>query len=176
MKKKILFILFISGCFLTGSNAQSIAVKSNLAPDDATSTLNMGGWNSDCHVSGILHVPLNYNPWSPCNGRRLRHWGNTTGSQQYYELKQGWKKNIVKCFQNNSWGFFLKASDFRIVTEPVNEFFLAAPYATTHNFIKEFQIGFQLICKLDLTSNSNFYSDKGNYQVFAKLIIYVNNW
>lgn len=41
MKKKILFILFISGCFLTGSNAQSIAVKSNLLYD-ATSTLNMG--------------------------------------------------------------------------------------------------------------------------------------
>ena len=37
MKKKILFILFISGCFLTGSNAQSIAVKSNLLYD-ATST------------------------------------------------------------------------------------------------------------------------------------------
>ena len=42
MKKKILFILFISGCFLTGSNAQSIAVKSNLLYD-ATSTLNGSG-------------------------------------------------------------------------------------------------------------------------------------
>lgn len=40
MKKKILFILFISGCFLTGSNAQSIAVKSNLLYDATPRVIN----------------------------------------------------------------------------------------------------------------------------------------
>lgn len=73
MKKKILFILFISGCFLTGSNAQSIAVKSNLLYD-ATSTLNMGV-ELGLSRQWTLDVPLNYNPWKPGNGRRLRHWG-----------------------------------------------------------------------------------------------------
>ena len=72
MKKKILFILFISGCFLTGSNAQSIAVKSNLLYD-ATSTLNMGV-ELGLSRQWTLDVPLNYNPWKPGNGRRLRHW------------------------------------------------------------------------------------------------------
>ena len=70
MKKKILFILFISGCFLTGSNAQSIAVKSNLLYD-ATSTLNMGV-ELGLSRQWTLDVPLNYNPWKPGNGRRLR--------------------------------------------------------------------------------------------------------
>lgn len=73
MKKKILFILFISGCFLTGSNAQSIAVKSNLLYD-ATSTLNMGV-ELGLSRQWTLDVPLNYNSWKPGNGRRLRHWG-----------------------------------------------------------------------------------------------------
>ena len=59
MKKKILFILFISGCFLTGSNAQSIAVKSNLLYD-ATSTLNMGV-ELGLSRQWTLDVPLNYN-------------------------------------------------------------------------------------------------------------------
>ena len=68
MKKKILFILFISGCFLTGSNAQSIAVKSNLLYD-ATSTLNMGV-ELGLSRQWTLDVPLNYNPWKPGNGRR----------------------------------------------------------------------------------------------------------
>lgn len=63
MKKKILFILFISGCFLTGSNAQSIAVKSNLLYD-ATSTLNMGV-ELGLSRQWTLDVPLNYNPWKP---------------------------------------------------------------------------------------------------------------
>ena len=67
MKKKILFILFISGCFLTGSNAQSIAVKSNLLYD-ATSTLNMGV-ELGLSRQWTLDVPLNYNPWKPGNGR-----------------------------------------------------------------------------------------------------------
>ena len=73
MKRAFILILFILGCMVTESKAQKIAVKSNLLYD-ATTTMNLG-LEFGLSRKWTLDVPVNYNPWKPDNGRRLRHWG-----------------------------------------------------------------------------------------------------
>lgn len=41
---------------------------------DATTTMNLG-LEFGLARKWTLDVPVNYNPWKPDNGRRLRHWG-----------------------------------------------------------------------------------------------------
>ncbi|WP_455641232.1 DUF3575 domain-containing protein [Parabacteroides sp.] len=73
MKKVFIFILLILGCISFEGKAQKIAVKSNLLYD-ATTTMNLGLEFGLAH-KWTLDIPVNYNPWKPDNGRRLRHWG-----------------------------------------------------------------------------------------------------
>lgn len=73
MKKGLILILFILGLFAAESKAQKVAVKSNLLYD-ATTTMNLGV-EIGLSPKWTLDIPLNYNPWKPDNGRRLRHWG-----------------------------------------------------------------------------------------------------
>ena len=73
MKKILILILLMSGCFILESYAQKVALKSNLLYD-ATATMNLG-LEFGLARKWTLDVPVNYNPWKPDNGRRLRHWG-----------------------------------------------------------------------------------------------------
>lgn len=73
MKKVLIFILLMSGCFISEGKAQKIALKSNLLYD-FTGTLNLGV-EIGLGRKWTLEVPVNYNPWKPDSGRRLRHWG-----------------------------------------------------------------------------------------------------
>ena len=73
MKKVIILILLMLGYFVPGSKAQKVAVKSNLLYD-LTTTMNLGV-EIGLAPKWTLDVPVNYNPWKPDNGRRLRHWG-----------------------------------------------------------------------------------------------------
>ena len=73
MKKVIILIVLMLGCFAFESKAQKIALKSNLLYD-ATTTMNLG-LEFGLARKWTLDVPVNYNPWKPDNGRRLRHWG-----------------------------------------------------------------------------------------------------
>ena len=72
MKKVSILIVLVLGCFIE-SKAQKIALKSNLLYD-ATTTMNLG-LEFGLARKWTLDVPVNYNPWKPDNGRRLRHWG-----------------------------------------------------------------------------------------------------
>ena len=73
MKKVLVYILFILGLSLTESKAQGLAVKSNLLYD-VTTTMNLG-LELGLSRKWTLDVPVNYNPWKPADGKRLRHWG-----------------------------------------------------------------------------------------------------
>lgn len=73
MKRAFILILIILGCSVAGSKAQEIAVKSNLLYD-ATTTMNLG-LEFGLSRKWTLDIPVNYNPWKPDSGRRLRHWG-----------------------------------------------------------------------------------------------------
>ena len=73
MKKILILILLMSGCFILESYAQKVTLKSNLLYD-ATATMNLG-LEFGLARKWTLDVPVNYNPWQPDNGRRLRHWG-----------------------------------------------------------------------------------------------------
>lgn len=73
MKKVFILILLMLGYFVPGSKAQKVAVKSNLLYD-LTTTMNLGV-EIGLAPKWTLDVPVNYNPWKPDNGRRLRHWG-----------------------------------------------------------------------------------------------------
>lgn len=73
MKRAFILILFILGCLTSEGKAQKIAVKSNLLYD-ATTTMNLG-LEFGLSRKWTLDIPVNYNPWKPDNGRRLRHWG-----------------------------------------------------------------------------------------------------
>ena len=73
MKKILILILLMSGCFILESYAQKVTLKSNLLYD-ATATMNLG-LEFGLARKWTLDVPVNYNPWKPDNGRRLRHWG-----------------------------------------------------------------------------------------------------
>ena len=73
MKKVIILIVLMLGCVAFESKAQKIALKSNLLYD-ATTTMNLG-LEFGLARKWTLDVPVNYNPWKPDNGRRLRHWG-----------------------------------------------------------------------------------------------------
>ena len=73
MKKVFILILLMLGYFVPGSKAQKVAVKSNLLYD-LTTTMNLG-LEIGLAPKWTLDVPVNYNPWKPDNGRRLRHWG-----------------------------------------------------------------------------------------------------
>ena len=73
MKKVLVYILFILGMSLTESKAQDLAVKSNLLYD-VTGTMNLGV-ELALSRKWTLDIPVNYNPWKPDNGRRLRHLG-----------------------------------------------------------------------------------------------------
>ena len=65
-------MFFILGCLAIESQAQKIALKSNLLYD-ATTTMNLGV-ELGLARKWTLDIPVNYNPWKPDNGRRLRHW------------------------------------------------------------------------------------------------------
>ena len=71
MKKVSILIVLVLGCFIE-SKAQKVALKSNLLYD-ATTTMNLG-LEFGLARKWTLDVPVNYNPWKPDNGRRLRHW------------------------------------------------------------------------------------------------------
>ena len=73
MKKKRILLLFILGCFIFESKAQKIALKSNLLYN-ITTTINLG-LEFNLARKWTLDVPVNYNPWKPDDGKRLRHWG-----------------------------------------------------------------------------------------------------
>ena len=73
MKKVSILIVLVLGCFIE-SKAQKVALKSNLLYD-ATTTMNLG-LEFGLARKWTLDVPVNYNPWKPDNGRRLRHWGS----------------------------------------------------------------------------------------------------
>ena len=73
MKKVLILILLMSGGFVLESHAQKVALKSNLLYD-ATTTLNLG-LEIGLARKWTLDVPVNYNPWKPEDGKRLRHWG-----------------------------------------------------------------------------------------------------
>lgn len=73
MKKVSLLILFMLGCILFESKAQKVALKSNLLYD-ATTTMNLG-LELGLARKWTLDIPVNYNPWKPSDGKRLRHWG-----------------------------------------------------------------------------------------------------
>ena len=73
MKKVSLLILFMLGCILFESKAQKVALKSNLLYD-ATTTMNLG-MELGLARKWTLDIPVNYNPWKPSDGKRLRHWG-----------------------------------------------------------------------------------------------------
>lgn len=73
MKKIRILMLFILGCFIFESKAQKIALKSNLLYD-VTTTINLG-LEFKLARKWTLDVPVNYNPWKPDDGKRLRHWG-----------------------------------------------------------------------------------------------------
>ena len=73
MKRAFILLFFMLGCLVIESKAQKIAVKSNLLYD-ATTTMNLG-LEFGLARKWTLDIPVNYNPWKPDNGRRLRHWG-----------------------------------------------------------------------------------------------------
>lgn len=73
MKRAFILLIFILGCLTIESKAQKIALKSNLLYD-ATTTMNLG-LEFGLARKWTLDIPVNYNPWKPDNGRRLRHWG-----------------------------------------------------------------------------------------------------
>jgi len=73
MKRAFILLFFMLGCLVIESKAQKIAVKSNLLYD-ATTTVNLG-LEFGLARKWTLDIPVNYNPWKPDNGRRLRHWG-----------------------------------------------------------------------------------------------------
>ena len=73
MKRAFILLFFMLGCLVIKSKAQKIAVKSNLLYD-ATTTVNLG-LEFGLARKWTLDIPVNYNPWKPDNGRRLRHWG-----------------------------------------------------------------------------------------------------
>ena len=63
----------MSGCFILESYAQKVALKSNLLYD-ATATMNLG-LEFGLARKWTLDVTVNYNPWKPENGRRIRNLG-----------------------------------------------------------------------------------------------------
>lgn len=73
MKRAFILLFFMLGCLVIESKAQKIAVKSNLLYD-ATTTVNLG-LEFGLARKWTLDIPVNYNPWKPDNGCRLRHWG-----------------------------------------------------------------------------------------------------
>ena len=66
MKKILILILLMSGCFILESYAQKVTLKSNLLYD-ATATMNLG-LEFGLARKWTLDVPVNYNPWKPDNG------------------------------------------------------------------------------------------------------------
>ena len=75
MKKVLMLILIIVGCFVSETKAQKVALKSNLLYD-ATATMNLG-LEFGLARKWTLDIPVNYHPWKPADGKRLRHWGRT---------------------------------------------------------------------------------------------------
>ena len=73
MKKILILILLMSGCFILESYAQKVTLKSNLLYD-ATATMNLG-LEFGLARKWTLDIPVNYHPWKPADGKRLRHWG-----------------------------------------------------------------------------------------------------
>jgi len=72
MKKTFILILLLLG-FITVSNAQKVAIKSNILYD-ATTTMNLG-MEFRLARKWTLDVPFNLNPWKFSDETRLRHWG-----------------------------------------------------------------------------------------------------
>lgn len=72
MKKLLIYTFCMYGFLGAESHAQKIAVKSNLLYD-ATTTLNLG-LEAGLSRQWTLDIPINYNPWKPNDGKRLRHW------------------------------------------------------------------------------------------------------
>ena len=73
MKKVLMLILIIVGCSVSETKAQKVALKSNLLYD-ATATMNLG-LEFGLARKWTLDIPVNYHPWKPADGKRLRHWG-----------------------------------------------------------------------------------------------------
>lgn len=73
MKKIFISTLLLFTLITLDSNAQRVAVKSNLLYD-ATTTMNIG-MEFGLSPKWTLDVPINYNPWSLSDGARLRHFG-----------------------------------------------------------------------------------------------------
>lgn len=73
MKKVLIVALFMAGWLIPETNAQKVAVKSNLLYD-ATATMNLG-LEFGLARKWTLEVPFNYNPWKLSDGKRLRHFG-----------------------------------------------------------------------------------------------------
>ena len=60
-------------CFgISGVRAQKVAVKSNLLYD-ATSTFNLG-FEFGIAPRWTLDIPVNYNPWTFSENRKMKHW------------------------------------------------------------------------------------------------------
>ena len=74
--------------------AQKVALKSNLLYD-ATTTMNLG-LEFGLARKWTLDVPVNYNPWKPDNGRRLRHWGIIAGSPLLVLLEK-FRRTFIGC-------------------------------------------------------------------------------
>lgn len=73
MKKVFILILLMLACLSFEGKAQKVAIKSNLLYD-ATATINLGLEFGLAH-RWTLDIPVNYHPWKPGDGKRLRHWG-----------------------------------------------------------------------------------------------------
>lgn len=71
MKKGIFFFLFLVTA-ISQTNAQKVAVKSNLLYD-ATSTINLGV-EAGLSKKLTLDVSGNYNPWTFKNNAKIKHW------------------------------------------------------------------------------------------------------
>ena len=65
MKKILILILLMSGCFILESYAQKVALKSNLLYD-ATATMNLG-LEFGLARKWTLDIPVNYHPWKPAD-------------------------------------------------------------------------------------------------------------
>ena len=72
-KIALLFILAFVG-MMPAAHGQQVAVKTNAFYGAYTYTPNLG-LEFGLARKWTLDVPVNYNPWKPDNGRRLRHWG-----------------------------------------------------------------------------------------------------
>ncbi len=101
MKKVSILIVLVLGCFIE-VKLKKVALKSNLLYD-ATTTMNLG-LEFGLARKWTLDVPVNYNPWKPDNGRRLRHWGIQPevrywfcGEVQTYVHRSAWTLCGLQC-------------------------------------------------------------------------------